>query len=74
MKSYEKTTDVYGGGMVYESYDVYLSESRAKKLYDLLSVTGVCKFRLSGKYYKDYVIGAEYKTVLKNIIKFAYDF
>ena len=63
MKSYDKKTDVHSGGMVYESYDVKLSESEAKELYDLLTITGVCKFRLSGKYYKDYVIGAEYKTV-----------
>ena len=74
MKSYEKSKDVLSGGTVYESYDVLIGESDAKRLYDLLSVTGVAKLRLTGKYYKDYVIGTEYKTVLKNVIKFAYDF
>ena len=67
-KTYDKTTDVGSGGIVYESIDLYLSDSEAKKILNTLSAPGNKKVRLSGKYYKDYVLDSPKILALTQII------
>lgn len=66
--SYDKTTDVSYG--VYESIDLYLSGSNIETLHRILSSGGIPKVRLSGKYYKDYLIQGEQLKALNDIITF----
>lgn len=67
-KSYNKTTDVISGDTVYESIDLYLSDSKAKALLILLSTPGNKKIRLSGKYQEDYILDKNRIIALKEII------
>ena len=67
-KTYDKTTNV-SGGTVYESIDLYLSDSEAKKLLNLLSTAGNKKVRLSGKYYNDYILDNQKVLALTQIIE-----
>jgi len=68
-KTYDKTTDVGSGGTVYESIDLYLSDSEAKKLLGILTASGNKKVRLSGKYYKDYILDNNRVVALTEIIE-----
>lgn len=56
-KSYDKTTDVLPGGSVRECIDEILPDSQARKILNLInSNEGEIKLRLTGKYYKDYIL------------------
>ena len=68
-KTYDKITDVRSGGTVHESIDLYLSDSEAQELLSILSVPGNKKVRLSGKYYKDYILYNNKLIALKEIIE-----
>lgn len=68
-KSYEKETDVLTGGSVFESIDIVLTDSEAKKLLEILSDPTTKKIRLSGSYYKDYTLMDNKVLALQEIIK-----
>ena len=73
MKSYDKKTNV-NSGIVREEYDVLLTYSDAKKLYDFVSSSGTVKLRYSGKYYEDYVLSTNQKAAIIKLINIVYNF
>ena len=64
---YDKTTDV-SSSIVSESIDLDLSDSKAQDFLSLLSTPGNKKIRLSGKYYRDYLLDKNKVVALKEII------
>jgi hypothetical protein len=69
-KSYEKNTDIGSGGHVYENIDIVLSADEVSKLIKLIGGNNV-KIRLSGKYYKEYSLDADYINALREILEFS---
>ena len=77
LKTYDKITNVNTTELlteVYESCDIFLAESDAQELYNIVSKSGKVKLRLSGKYYEDNEISEEQKTAIKSMIKQVYNF
>ena len=67
--SYDKETDVLSGSSVVEYIDESLSDYKAKEILNLInSNVDVIKVRLSGKYYKDYVLNESQINGLKEIL------
>lgn len=68
-ESHKKTTEVLSGGNVFETVDIVLSDSEAKKLLAILNDSGEKKVRLSGKYYKDYTLYDKKVLALRDVIE-----
>lgn len=67
--SYDKETDVLSGNSVIEYIDESLSDYRAKEILNLINTNvGVIKVRLSGKYYKDYILTESQINGLKEML------
>jgi len=69
-KSYDKTTNVGYGGAVFESIDLYLSDQDSQKLLNILNASGDHKVRLTGKYYRDYILNKNKINALKEILDY----
>ena len=69
-ETYDKTTDVGYGGYVTESIDLSLSRSRAIELLDLVTTNGEVKVRMSGEYYRDYIISKNQVEAIRQMINY----
>jgi hypothetical protein len=68
--SYDREDDVLSNGSVLEYIDESLSDKKAKEILNLINTNNeIIKLRLSGKYYKDYVLNESQINGLKEILK-----
>jgi uncharacterized protein YceK len=72
IKSFDKKTDIFSNGRVFESSDDILSDEDGKKLIELLNGTPPIRVRLSGDYNDEFVLENNTVYALANLLNSYY--